>query len=71
MAFLPSKSYADVPSAPSAHPAALPHIDDEASPIDNLVQHPIEIPPPTDTIRVKPHGVILTKKEQKKMKETK
>lgn len=68
MAFLPSKSYADVPSAPSAHPAALPHIDDEASPIDNLVQHPIEIPPPTDTIRVKPHGVILTKKEQKKMR---
>ena len=71
MAFLPSKSYDDVPTSTRSmddllHDAHL--IEHEDSPIDHLVQHPIPIPPPTENIKVQPHGVILTKQEMKKMR---
>ena len=38
------------------------------SPIDPYIQHPIPIPAPSDKITVKPKGVMLTKKEMKKMR---
>lgn len=50
---------------PTAYPVLL-HGQD--SPIDHYIQHPIPIPAPSDKIVVAPKGVILTKKEQKKMR---
>ncbi|PWN41173.1 Pre-mRNA-splicing factor 3, partial [Ceraceosorus guamensis] len=38
------------------------------TPIDSYVQHPIPIPAPTDKIAVEARGVMLTKKEMKKMR---
>ena len=43
-------------------------IEGEDSPIDIYVQHPIPIPAPSDKIKVEPKGVMLTKKEMKKMR---
>ncbi|SPC63030.1 related to PRP3 - essential splicing factor [Ustilago sp. UG-2017b] len=38
------------------------------SPIDHYVQHPIPIAAPSDKFEVKPKGLILTKKEQRKLR---
>ncbi|PWY97037.1 PRP3-domain-containing protein [Testicularia cyperi] len=38
------------------------------SPIDHYIQHPIPIPAPTDKLQVQPKGIMLTKKEQRKMR---
>ncbi|CAO1630966.1 unnamed protein product [Jaminaea pallidilutea] len=38
------------------------------TPIDHYVQHPIPIPAPTEKLLVEPKGVMLTKKEMKKMR---
>jgi U4/U6 small nuclear ribonucleoprotein PRP3 len=43
-------------------------IEGEGTPIDIYVQHPIPIPPPSDKIKVEARGVMLTKKEMKKMR---
>ncbi|WFD05242.1 U4/U5/U6 small nuclear ribonucleoprotein prp3 [Malassezia vespertilionis] len=64
---LPSKDYKDVPDGHDAQ-GPLPFLHGAESPIDHLVQHPIPIPAPTETIRVRPHGVMLTKQEMKKMR---
>lgn len=45
-----------------------PLIVGEGSPIDSYIQHPIPIPAPSDKIRVEPRGVMLTKKEMRKMR---
>ena len=71
MALLPTKSYDDVPiSIQSINdlPPDANTVEHEDSPIDHLVQHPIPIPPPTENIKVQPHGMILTKQEMKKMR---
>lgn len=46
----------------------LPLIEGKGSPIDIYIQHPIPIPAPTDKIKVESKGVMLTKKEIKKMR---
>ncbi|SPO29478.1 related to PRP3 - essential splicing factor [Ustilago trichophora] len=38
------------------------------SPIDKYVQHPIPIPAPSDNIEVRPRGLMLTKREQRKLR---
>lgn len=43
-------------------------IEGEGSPIDVYIQHPIPIPAPSDKIKVEAKGVMLTKKEMKKMR---
>lgn len=43
-------------------------IEGEGSPIDIYIQHPIPIPAPSDKIKVEAKGVMLTKKEMKKMR---
>ena len=47
-------------------PAAL--IEGEDTPIDHLIQHPIPIPAPGDQDKIPLRGVMLTKKEMKKMR---
>ena len=71
MALLPTKSYDDVPISIQPIndlPPDANTVEHKDSPIDHLVQHPIPIPPPTENIKVQPHGVILTKQEMKKMR---
>lgn len=72
VALLPTKSYSDVPDVPLApqasRPPTFPLIDQDTSPVDHLIQHPIPIPPPTANIKVPSRGVILTKQEMKKMR---
>ncbi|KDN48469.1 PRP3-domain-containing protein [Tilletiaria anomala UBC 951] len=46
----------------------LPLIEGDGSPIDIYIQHPIPIPPPGDKDKVPMRGVMLTKKEMKKMR---
>lgn len=40
----------------------------DQSPIDKYIQHPIPIPAPSDNITVKPRGLMLTKREQRKLR---
>ncbi|CEH16533.1 Putative u4/u6 small nuclear ribonucleoprotein [Ceraceosorus bombacis] len=83
-AYLPASSYDAVSLFPEDSassyglPPPLPEVptNDAAgvlligagTPIDSYVQHPIPIPAPTDKITVEPRGVMLTKKEMKKMR---
>lgn len=48
--------------------AALPLVIGPGTPIDHYIQHPIPIPAPSDKTKVEPKGVMLTKKEMKKMR---
>ncbi|CAO1620435.1 unnamed protein product [Sympodiomycopsis kandeliae] len=69
---LPGGNYDAVPEDPKgssgSSQAGMLLITGEGSPIDVYVQHPIPIPAPSDKYRVEPKGVILTKKEMKKMR---
>ncbi len=75
---LSSRSYDDVPSdlsvsalleqakaSPSESPVLL---YGEKSPIDHYIQHPIPLPAPSDSSVVQPRGLMLTKKEQRKLR---
>ncbi|PWN52419.1 PRP3-domain-containing protein [Violaceomyces palustris] len=79
-AFLPTQNYDEVPEnladllstdkgkQKSDGKEGGPLIYGKGSPIDIYVQHPIPIPAPSDKIVVKPRGVMLTKKEMKKLR---
>ncbi|CAD6891986.1 unnamed protein product [Tilletia laevis] len=45
-----------------------PLIEGEGTPIDIYIQHPIPIPAPSSKIKVEPRALMLTKKEQKKLR---
>ncbi|KAK0533444.1 U4/U5/U6 small nuclear ribonucleoprotein prp3 [Tilletia horrida] len=45
-----------------------PLIEGEGSPIDIYIQHPIPIPAPSSRVKVEPRALMLTKKEQKKLR---
>ena len=71
-AYLPSKSYDDVPGEDDLRnfddpqEAVLKRID--VTSISLLVQHPIPIPAPGDKLQQAPKALFLTKKEQKKLR---
>lgn len=70
----PSGSYGDVPdtsvhellTAPPESSSILLHGPN--SPIDHYIQHPIPIPAPSDSVVVRPRGLMLTKHEQRKLR---
>lgn len=74
---LSHRSYDAVPE-PSVHISAmleqskLPNsgllIYGKDSPIDHYIQHPVPIPAPTDKFEAQPRGLMLTKKEQRKLR---
>ncbi|PWN93632.1 PRP3-domain-containing protein [Acaromyces ingoldii] len=75
MAFLPGKTYDAVAILDARNEKSKEGDDDggpllagEGSPIDLYIQHPIPIPAPTDKNKVSAKGVMLTKKEMKKMR---
>ncbi|TKY89614.1 hypothetical protein EX895_001399 [Sporisorium graminicola] len=40
----------------------------ETTPIDQYIQHPVPIPAPSDNVAVQPRGLMLTKREQRKLR---
>lgn len=72
-AYLPTKSYNDVPSEEELkdlygdpQESVLKRIDTTS--ISMLIQHPIPIPAPGDKLQQAPKALFLTKKEQKKLR---
>ena len=70
-----SRSYDDVPDASSleavlegAKAGGKLLLYGQDSPIDHYVQHPIPIPAPSDKIDLPPRGLMLTKREQRKLR---
>jgi len=45
-----------------------PLIEGDGSPVDIYIQHPIPIPAPDSKVKVEPRALMLTKKEQKKLR---
>ncbi|KAL0059284.1 U4/U5/U6 small nuclear ribonucleoprotein prp3 [Marasmius tenuissimus] len=67
VALLPSKNYDDLDTLGIENL----NIKTDDSPITLYVQHPIPIPAPGDKNKVEPKPLMLTKKEQKKMRKLK
>jgi len=63
---LPNKTYDDVDEADKSHLSL--NIRTQNSPITLYIQHPIPIPPPGDKDKAELKPLMLTKKEQKKMR---
>ncbi|SNX85769.1 related to PRP3 - essential splicing factor [Melanopsichium pennsylvanicum] len=75
--FFVDESYSDIPDQVSSPEDLLEEAKKDGSkvllfgkdsPIDHYVQHPIPIPAPTDKIEAKPRGLMLTKREQRKLR---
>ena len=69
----PSGTYDDVPDVTleemlSTAPESKLLLYGSDSPIDHYIQHPIPIPAPSDSIVVRPRGLMLTKHEQRKLR---
>lgn len=73
---LTSASYDDVPEADDINTmlenakqeSSSLHIYGSQSPIDHYIQHPLPIPAPSDKNEVRPRGLMLTKREQRKLR---
>lgn len=71
---LPNRSYEDVPDTTvdlmleGAKEGGGVLLFGESSPIDRYIQHPIPIPAPNASTTIAPRGLMLTKKEQRKLR---
>ncbi|KAE8226961.1 hypothetical protein CF319_g522 [Tilletia indica] len=61
------KAKAEIDATPATD-RPRPLIEGEGTPIDIYIQHPIPIPAPSSKVKIEPRALMLTKKEQKKLR---